>query len=1130
MRTPARCLALLTCLQALMIATGRADPPFYQKQATWQETMRVSREALIRSEAEAAKPAAAITDPALLAFQPFGAQLHYGRDPVRIRVDVSGLQTLCIRTRNLKESRRGRGTVCFGTPSLIATDATATPVTNRRPLFRDIYGSRNFRDERDGRWRNAKLDAAQPTPRFARGFMIQKDAEVVLDLGGKYTRFEAWACMLPSESTAGDTVQIAVDCRPILATKQTAEESRKKVWELVRRDFATPHHLQEQELELRAGIWRHDWSPGDVAELARRYTRACDGAVQAKAEELRKAAAKPADLTPLRGLFYLRDTRERLAFAKQTLEFVERAAPRPRLVAELAALEQAYDQAIKQPDAAPPGLHLKAMSLRRRIILSHPTLAFDRLLINKRVLPRYNHMCDQYLGRHSGIGPGLVVLDHWKDNPTETPLLEGKLPPGATHHPDLSFDGTRILFAYCSHAEQDSRRRRFWIYEIGVDGSGLRQLTGTPTDPRAGWEQRETVLIEDWDPCYLPDGGLAFISTRSQSFGRCHGSRYVPTYMVYRANGDGSGIRQLSFGEANEWDPSVLHDGRIIYTRWDYINRHDTIFQSLWTMHPDGTATAHFYGNYSRGPCMIAEARAIPGSTKVVATATDHHGFTAGSIIVIDPSKGQDEGPPLRCITPELGWPEGGPPRDTTFAPRPPSGMVPPEGQIMGGRRAATPFPLSEDLFLAAYAHGSHHAIYLIDGLGGRELIYRDASISCFAPIPIRPTPRPPVLQSLVAKHRDEKTGIFHLLNIYQSDQPLEPGGIKRLRINRIYGQPTRSKPSLSLANNEIIKGIVGTVPVNGDGSVTFRAPAGVPLQFQALDEHGMAVMTMRSLVYLQPGEQMSCVGCHEPRSSPPPQGLRPQKVTVREIEPPAGPRYEGGFSFARTVQPVLDRHCIGCHGLGKTEGRVNLLGTRTKYNQAHDTLTSRSGLVAIAYRNRETGSSKPKDYFAHAGKLVQVLREKHKDRVKLPPADLQRLIDWLDLNAQFYGDYSHNRVEHRRDGNGEKALRAHIAATLGDALAKQPFEALVNLALPTESRILNAPFATDAGGWGQIAKGGWKSRDDPGYQKILALVQACCARQDRHDIAGTCGGGKRCSCGCCWVRELRAEAPKKPY
>ena len=832
-----------------------------------------------------------------------------------------------------------------------------------------------------------------------------------------------------------------------------------------------------------------------------------------------------------------------MELARNTLALVERSAPRPKLAAELQTLQKRFPQGGKLNDGRRKTLYAAVRSLRRRIILSHPALDFDKLLINKRSANIPGHMCDQYLGRHSRPGPGLAVLESWKDKPRVRLLLAGKLPPGAVQHPDLSFDAKRVLFAFCSHAERGgSKHRSYFIYEVTIDGGKVRQVTGTARDPFAGALDRRTVLIEDYDPCYLPDGGFAFISTRSQQFGRCHGSRYVPSYILYRADMDGSNIQQISFNEANEWDPSVLDDGRIIYCRWDYVNRHDTNFQSLWVTHPDGTMVEHYYGNYSVGPCMIAEAAAIPGSRKVVATATDHHGYTAGSIIVIDPARGQDGGPPLLCVTPEIKFPERGAPKGTMYTPRPlPADIAP--SQRNRSRRCATPHALSEDLFLVSYPHEERCAIYLIDTLGGRELIYYDPKISCFSPIAVRPRPVPPVPISTVAGREKEKTGRFYVRDVYQSTQPIERGKIKRLRVSQIISQPTRGKPILSHVNNEVIKRILGTVPVEADGSVAFEAPAGTPMQFQLLDSDGMAVMTMRSLVYLRPGEMAGCIGCHEPREDAPVMHGRAAALRFRKLEPTAGPRYEGGFSFVRTVQPVLDRYCIRCHGLEKTEAGVNLTGAfrdasgkGLRFTVSYESIMRRGGMVKIAQRNQETAFSKPKDYYAHAGRLAKMLLDGHPDKagrpkVKLDRDSLQRIVDWLDLNAQFYGDYSFNRIETQRPvAAGEKALRQAVARRFGTKIAQQPFAVLVNLALPSESRILKAPLAEKAGGWGQFTRGAWANTGNLTYKHMAKLVEACIPELKRHDIAGTCGSpeGKGCRCGCCWVRQVRAERQRK--
>jgi hypothetical protein len=639
-----------------------------------------------------------------------------------------------------------------------------------------------------------------------------------------------------------------------------------------------------------------------------------------------------------------------------------------------------------------------------------------------------------------------------------------------------------------------------------------------------------TVLVEDYDPCYLPDGGIAFISTRNQGGVRCHhGDRYCPTYLLYRCDADGSNIRQLSFGEANEWDPKVMPDGRVLWMRWDYINRPVIPTLGLWTIRPDGTATEHFFGNYTENPQRICEARPIPGSTKLVATAAGHHTMHAGSLILIDRSIGQDGLAAITRLTPEATFPESEPTSPVAFS---------------------SPYPLTEDLFLAAASpdplparmdHIPRHnafGIYLVDTLGGRELIYRDPAISCFRPMPLAPRPKPPVLPALASADAAGDTGAFYLQDVYRSTQDIARGTIRRLRVNELIPQPTQRVPYSSAVRFEVLKRVLGTVPVDDNGSVAFEAPAGVPLQFQALDEDGMAVMTMRTFTHLQPGETAGCVGCHEHRKSGPViervPALAPE---ILQLEPPAGPSYPGGLSFAKTVQPVLDRYCLDCHGLKETAGEISLLGTidateqnvaatyhRLLPSTAYASLTRDNRLVKIAQYGSETWYSRPKDYFAHGGALARLLLEGH-ERVELDPESRQRIIDWLDLNAPLYGTYSWNKDEWRRpDPDGEQTLRVHIRQRFGDELAGQPFAALVNVALPDESRILKAPLAIGAGGWGRIEQGGWKSQDDPEYQKMRRLVHSAIQPLPYQDIAGTCGRDEKCLCLSCWVRKLAEE------
>jgi len=915
-----------------------------------------------------------------------------------------------------------------------------------------------------------------------------------------------------------------------------------------------------------------------------------------------------------------RNPLQAIKFARDTLALVERDAPRPMFKKRLDTFERQVHALIDASGArivgrgAPKGsaetrapaqtdktgaanrrsfsqLSAAILGLRREIIFSHPALDFERLLINKRPAPNYLHQSRQYLGRYSPRGDGLAVLTDWKNRPKIKLLLRDKLPVGSVLHPDLSFDGKRILFSFCDHSEQDENRRRFLIYEIGVNGSGLRQITGGTNDPMTTTEGRATAIVEDFDPCYLPDGGFILTSTRQQAHIRCqYGGRYFANFVLHRGELDnldalGPRVVRISFNEAPEWEPSLRADGSVLYTRWDYINRHWNWFQSLWLTKPDGTGVAHVYGNYTRNPCITAEPRAIPGSQKIVSTAAAHHGYTAGSLMLIDPRVGTDGLEPITRLTPEVTFPEseylGTTPEQAQALIHSAQGINNSTAFPLHGAYC-NPYPLSEDLFIVAYTPsklakegqqqgGVPYGIFLLDSLGGLELIYRDPNMSSFAPIPVVAREEPPALPSTIDPERKEKTGVYYVNNVYESTEKIPAGKIKRLRVVEIQEQTVEFPPSRGKVILDLPKRILGTVPVEPDGSVAFRAPACKMLGLQLLDENGMAVMGMRSLIYLQPGETTSCIGCHEGRSHVPGAGpgagtavaysarksmSASARVGVRELTPPAGPRYRGGLSFTRTVQPVLDRYCIRCHGLqalgDKPAGRINLLGTmkdtvlpypdwpganRIRISAAYESLISRAGLVSVPQCNYERDRSTPYDYYAHAGRLAKMLQAGHPDehgrvRVQLDAVSSDRIVQWLDLNAIFYGDYSWNKAEWRKPNpDGEKRLRAYIRTVLkgvpgkelGTTLARQPFETLVNVSLPSESRILLGPLSAAAGGWGTINGGPWESKQSPQFRRMLKLVQASIEALAAQDKAGTCNQNP-CRCGTCWVRRARLD------
>lgn len=811
--------------------------------------------------------------------------------------------------------------------------------------------------------------------------------------------------------------------------------------------------------------------------------------------------------------------RQTVALVDRTIALVEKAGPVSDAVKEKA---RQLSQPLTDASTAPrrkQSLIKQLKRLRREILFSHPGLAFDDLLINCRNRRLPNHMVDHYLAKGHRPGSGPAILRKWKQNPKAERIVQGEFPKGAYFHPDLSYDAQRILFSFSPDVPPDQEVETFHIYEINVDGSGLRQLTGTASDAMRTKNGRRTHLIEDWDPCYLPGGEIVFTSSRLNGHIRCaYGCRYNPTFGLHKMNADGREIRQLTYGDVAEYDPVVMPDGRLVYTRWDYVDRHDTFFQGLWRINPDGTQTGHVYGNASRAPCVVTQAKPVPGRSTLMALAAPHHGQFLGTVILIDPARGEDGLEPITRLTPDVGFPEAG------------------AGSRSG--RYATPWPVTEDLFFVSYLDDSRElAIYLIDRAGGRELIYRAEGESCYSPIPLMarraPLPRP----DLVEGRLDKRTGIYYVSNVYESRHDIRGAGeVKYLRVNQLFDQAAQIAPGPSRVMNAMPTKILGEAPVDVDGSVCFEAPAKEMLSLQLLDAERKAIMGMRTFIYLQPGEVTACVGCHEQRSTAPPASPLGQ-VEVQTLTPPPGTDYAGGFSFPKSVQPILDRHCISCHGLKeKADGGLDLVGRPSQIRAprgygapgmktiwAPASYFNLTKYARIAEVNEQTFVSKPKDYYAHQAKLLPIL-EQHK-MVSLSQQELQTIIRWLDLNCICHGDWSWNRDAFRGyDPEGWQALKAELALQYGASLDGQPFDAWVNRASLPASRALKLGLATAVGGWADQAPL-WTNTDDPAYRRMINAVNGAVQPPAFDDEEGTCGRGTRngCICGSCWVRECFA-------
>ncbi|HUT01805.1 MAG TPA: hypothetical protein VM031_05085 [Phycisphaerae bacterium] len=706
--------------------------------------------------------------------------------------------------------------------------------------------------------------------------------------------------------------------------------------------------------------------------------------------------------------------RGRKASAPEALRDALRRAERLG-AGDLASLRRAAGRVEALDEAGRLSLYRRIRWACRERILSHPLLAGRPIVF----LQRRRFLCQmlhEYLGYYYDYaniaGGGVYVLPRPGRSLETRDLIRGRLPRGNYTTLALSYDARTVYFAFARRAPKkpgfySPQRRCFHLYAVGADGSGLRRLTDGPDD--------------DFDPCPLPDGGLAFMSTRRGGYIRCSNPwEPLPSNTLHRMGADGGNIRTLSFHETSEWHPSVLNDGRIVYIRWDYVDRSAANFHGLWATRPDGTGAAVVFGNYTRRINACYQPRAIPGSRRIAFIAGAHHADVGGSLVLVDPARtgldartGEDRFEAIEVLTPEIRFPES-------------------HGWPTGYYHS--PWPLSEDRFLVAFGYDKlpgmssgnakrdETGLYYFDRFGNKELLYRQEGISCMYPVPLVARPAPPSPAGTPDGGLGAE-GEFLLTDVGRSHFPLPAGRrIATLRIFQVLPKTTHiaNQPRIGHANAESARMLLGTVPVEADGSAYFRAPAGKPLYFQAVDAAGRAVQSMRSVAYVQAGERRGCVGCHEPVG-----GVAPARRLLALTRPASrirpGPDGTRPFSYPRLVQPVLDRHCVRCHDGKKAPAtkRPVLTGEPAgEFTRSYRSLRPYVRWFEWGGASISPNVTRPGRIGADASRLTKILTgPRHAKRVKLPTADWRRILIWLDGNVPFYGTYDKAAQHAQRAG-----------------------------------------------------------------------------------------------------------------
>ena len=677
------------------------------------------------------------------------------------------------------------------------------------------------------------------------------------------------------------------------------------------------------------------------------------------------------------------------------------------------------------------------------------------------------HFTTQNYGFNTIHGGGIFTITDWQTkNPILKNLIDGRtVVPGAAARlagrqldygsfncPRLDYNGQTVYFSHCGSQEH----RWIWtpdtvwnLFKMQVDGTDIVQLTDE--------------AFNDFDPCPLPDGKVVFISERRGGFIRCFDESAwlrVTTYVLHSMNNDGSDIYPISFFETSEWQPSVDNNGMLVYTRWDYTDRENCLGSNFWLCNPDGRNPRAPHGNYplpwhtlthnpltkelplreldgfdksksltelvddmnfligkkhgdhrfgrcpdspSALPMTEMQIKAIPDSHKYIFTAAPHHGETFGSLCILDLREKNDyHMNQVRRITPYIPFPES-------------------ECSGRSQYRYGSPWAINENTFFC----NSWEELVLLDRFGNEELVCErellpigyDPRLRLTEPVPVRPRNAPPVIPQQTAQGVNnaerEQTARVGIININIADLPVpKDRPAKQIRVLQVIPKPNpwMNQPDIGYAPENTPRIPLGTVPVENDGSVFFEVPTKKQLLFQTLDEHGMAIQTMRAVAFLHPGEQLLCTGCHEPTNETvtntsnarafrrPPSTLQPE---IGAIEP---------VSFYRTVKPVFDNNCIGCHQEQRA-GLVNMDFADLKPYVFYFA----GGMFGTTMTSGEAGGSRsiPSNFGAANSRLGQVLLdENHREHVSME--DRRRVFLWLDANAPRLGAFVDEEAQKR--------------------------------------------------------------------------------------------------------------------
>jgi formylglycine-generating enzyme required for sulfatase activity len=1078
LRKPTGILVVLLVL--FVVSESFAVPPYYQKRDTWFESMLASHEALLEAEASGERPG-----PKVCVSKP----IRGGADhPLLINVPTEGVDTLYLYV--FGDPEIVHGALTWGDPQIKTSDGRTIRVCDN-----DNHSVHYGRFDLD---RNMKAGVSGPLyiagEHFEHGIQIYapgkievplpEDAELfttrvgigdwigdhgtvrvyIVDAAGA-ARLDLWRQLetdFPEERPRLEMKRERVSqvWGPFAYLNETSLYQLlthgyliNDRWSIIAQSVSelTKDAITQGYRDLLGAVVFEDITKEDLIALHEAFQRFQDYEGAYRTSDASMWYSEPDSINRPLNLHGLRDAIEDLkathddAYPNADAYLERLRAIEDELRSTVGGLDFAFHNE-RGPDEEDykraPGqlarileLNLEFKSLQREALLANPAIDFDRLLLIRRTPhgdPRRSQGGGYGVGEHIGTprqsskcNPGIEQPMSWENDIVTLAMNDLDAPLESVYHSeddrlmndiDLHWDGDKVAFAMPGDHD------KWHVFEMGIDAETGR-LTSEPEQLTPG----EHPDVHFYDPCYLPDDRIAMVSTAPLQGVPCNTGVIVG--MMYRMNADGSDVRQLAFEQDHTYCPSVLNDGRILYLRWDYTDTPHVWNRILCAMNPDGTAQQAFYGSNSYWPNSVFFSRAVPGSrSKFVGIVTGHHVGRVGELVLFDAFKGQHEAD---------GVVQRIPGRHEVVEP-----LIEDKLTEHSWPKFTHPYPISDKHFIVAAkpTPDSLWGIYLVDTFDNMVLLRQEERRVLLEPIPLRANERPPAMADRTDMTQDEAT-IF-LSDIYAGPglANVPRGSVKKLRIftyHFAYQKQAGITHRIGADGPWEVKRVLGTVPVEADGSASFLIPANTPISIQPLDAEGKALQLMRSWMTAMPGEMLSCVGCHEQRAMSPLSSATLSIAARRppsEIEPWYGP--SRGFSFRTEVQPVLDRYCIGCHdGEQADDADVALVNLSVQPNMFWGYKNGNPDMVFVDGKSQSeligtyngifdpsyvalkkyvrTGGLEsdlhlqpPMEFYAETSDLIRILREGHHG-VRMNEEAWDRLITWIDLNTPSAGTWS---------------------------------------------------------------------------------------------------------------------------